>query len=133
MNRLNIEFRAGRAAKTLDLYAVDEKFVSESARGGGRHQGRRVRDYWLDVSGVTKRVHLRPRRALCTPVDVDAAGCPRARFATGVVRITEGIFEDGTAFKHCDDWTVLAVAHRPLQMKWTGTTTFVDKCIRAGL
>ena len=44
---------------------------------------------------------------------------------TGTKRTTEGTYDDGTTFRICDDWTVLANAHCAMNRPWTGSTTFV--------
>ena len=132
LRRLNIEFRGGRAAKAVELHGVQERLLmEEKTRQELRHdsaqQGKKIRDYWVDTGGGARRVHLRMRRALFTPVDVDAAACPRAWAAMGKVRITEGVTEDGTQFLRRDNWTAPEDAHRALKARWTGTTTFLNE------
>ena len=89
-----------------------------------RRQGKKVRDYWVEFEGELRRIHLKPRKTLFTPTDIDAASCPRAWSALRASRVTEGVLADGTPFKLEDDWTVPANAHKTSQQKWTGTTVF---------
>ena len=129
LTMLNIEFRAGRAVKAPHLYAmVEDKLFEERRRKEQkpeeRRQGRMLKDYWVETNNGVRRVHLKQRRALFTPIDVDAAGCPRAWSAMNRSRLTEGTLEDGTPFMLQDNWTTPEIAHRLMRQRWTGTTTF---------
>ena len=80
-------------------------------------------DYWQKAEGEVTRFHKKPRRTLFTPLRVTEA--PPARSLTSA-RVTEGRFVDtGKEFRVTDTWTSRASAHRQLERRWTGTTTFL--------
>ncbi len=80
-------------------------------------------DYWQKAEGEVMRFHKKPRRTLFTPLRVTEA--PPARSLTPA-RVTEGRFVDtGKEFRVTDTWTSRASAHRQLERRWTGTTTFL--------
>ena len=76
LKRHSIEFTEGGAAIALELHLM-EKVENKKEKSEERWQGGKKCDYWVGVQGAVRCVHLRPRRALFTPVDVDAARCPR--------------------------------------------------------
>ncbi len=77
-------------------------------------------------NGTVTMNQFRPRKNLFTPLRV--AGAPPAKALT-VVRITEGIFDDGREFRRRDNWTSRATAHLRLARPWTGSTTFILKSV----
>ena len=122
LRALWVEFRMGRADVAPELHMI----VHEAKKGKKewRRQGKKVRDYWVEFEGELRRIHIKPRKTLFTPNDIDAASCPRAWNALRASRVTGGVLADGTPFKREDDWTVPANAHKTSQQKWTGTTVF---------
>ena len=70
--------------------------------------------------------HFKERRARFTPVDVKMPEGEDYDVRTGTSRTIEGTYDDGTIFRICDDWTVLANAHGVMHKPWTGFTTFVN-------
>ena len=79
-------------------------------------------DKWLEGNTYCVRVHESSRNSLFTPPRV--AGI-QPRQALAAVRITEGRYiDDGEEFKIVDNWTGRS-AHRVLQRRWTGSTTFL--------
>ena len=132
LRRLNIEYRDGRAAKAIELHGLQENVLMEDTRRKqvrqeSAQQGKKIRDYWINLGDKTRRVHLRMRRALFPPLDMDAVTCPSAEVPMGTIRITEGVIEDGTHFLRRDNWTVPEDARRALIKTWTGTTTFLNE------
>ena len=79
-------------------------------------------DQWLEATTCCVRVHESSRNCLFTPPRV--AGI-QPRQALAAVRITEGRYiDDGEEFRIVDNWTGRS-AHRVLQRRWTGSTTFL--------
>jgi hypothetical protein len=71
------------------------------------------------------RQHVKPRKALFTPLRV--AGAPPAR-SLASMRLTKGTFlSSGQAFQVVDNWTARAEAHRELREPWIGSTSFFIK------
>ena len=83
------------------------------------------KDKWVLGEGTVTRVHVRPRRALFTPVNT---GCPVNPDRLSGKRVTSiKALGGGTSTKATDDWTVWAGAHRDgidEGQQWTGETTF---------
>ena len=68
------------------------------------------------------RIHESSRNCFFTPPRV--AGIP-PRKALAAVRITEGCYVDnGEEFRTVDNW-IGRSAHKALQRRWTGRTTFL--------
>ena len=79
-------------------------------------------DQWLEATTHCVRVHESSRNCLFTPPRV--AGI-QPRQALAAVRITEGRYiDDGEEFRIVDNWTGRS-AHRVLQRRLTGSTTFL--------
>ena len=72
------------------------------------------------------RLHLRVRRALFKPVDVNPSEGEDYEVRTGTSRTTEVTYNNGTISRICDDWTVLANVHCAMNRPWTGSTTLVN-------
>ena len=135
-----MEFSKGRAAKAAQLH-----LVQTTPEGGGSNftlnedigaeeiwqsmsdqfADRRGGDRWRErgEGGVWRRVHVKPRRALFTPYKV--AKGPKSDVKLGEFRFTKGVTESGIKFEFHDRWTDPETAHRLLDEKWIGHTTFV--------
>ena len=95
----------------------DEDQITVSSEG--------CRDYWTHEQGSWTRVHVSPRRTLCTPLRI--SGAPSSKSLTGT-RITHGIYcGSRKAFEVIDKWTVRESAHADVGEWWTGSTTFVER------
>ena len=130
--RMSLDFREGRSSKAANLQSVarvakqdrqtkaDEKLLSicenfQDGPGG---------DYWhtRGSDGVWVRVHATPRQALFTPAKVHRGPAHLDRLQCK--RETVGVYDDGETFRLEDDWRITKQAHRILDKKWTGRTTF---------
>ena len=79
-------------------------------------------DQWIEAPTYSVRIHESSRNCLFTPPRV--AGIP-PRQALAAVRITEGCYVDnGEEFRTVDNW-IGRSAHKVLQRRWTGRTTFL--------
>ena len=79
-------------------------------------------DQWIEAPTYCVRIHESSRNCFFTPPRV--AGIP-PRQALAAVRITEGCYVDnGEEFRTVDNWSGRS-AHRVLQRRWTGRTTFL--------
>ena len=79
-------------------------------------------DRWIEEPTYSVRIHESSRNCTFTPPRV--AGIP-PRQALAAVRITEGWYVDnGEEFRMVDNWTGRS-AHKALQRRWTGRTTFL--------
>ena len=140
LSRMSIEFRTGRSEKASSLYAMgrggartDDESIAGKRRGGddGDQRTRKAKDWWERRGNTMVRLHLKERRALFTPVDVDMPEVKDYDVSVGTSRMTEGTYDDGTTFSICDDWTVLANAHGVMHKPWTGFTTLVNSEIQS--
>ena len=79
-------------------------------------------DQWIEAPTYCVRIHESSRNCFFTPPRV--AGIP-PRQALAAVRITEGCYVDnGEEFRTVDNW-IGRSAHKVLQRRWTGRTTFL--------
>ncbi|CAK0813605.1 unnamed protein product, partial [Prorocentrum cordatum] len=81
-------------------------------------------DFWEREDGLWHRVHVVPRVAMFTPIDVD--GAPDAD-ELGGWRLTKVDYHNGQSDLIEDDWLRDPSPHRPLHARWTGRTTFGPK------
>ena len=107
---------AGRAETAPQLNNLGEEY---GVNVGDHRNG----DSW--ISGPAAgwiRVHRRDRQTLFTPMKVYMG--PEHHADVGELRVTNGIFADGSVFEVRDEWKRVQRPHRKLRMPWTGTTTF---------
>ena len=131
--RMGMRFQSGRAGKAAQLHqlsktqendisgvqlweAMQDKFIDQ--KGG---------DHWKSrgEGGVWQRVHSKPRKALFTPFKV--AKGPEKSESLNIKRFTKGVTQSGRKFEFHDEWQRSENAHRLLEEKWIGCTTFVVK------
>ena len=144
--RMSLEFRDGRSQKAANHQSVAsrvqtsqvdcrlselhpreqrqrearDQIIAVCDRFSERHGG----DAWKSrgANGEWTRLHATPRRSLFTPCRV-ARGpahpdCLRTR------RVTEGVDIQGNRFRIDDNWREPGIAHKVLDLPWTGVTTF---------
>jgi len=118
---LGMERLKSRAACAPRLDALSAEAESVENNLGVENK---TEDEWEDTGdqGKVTRQHRKWRSELFTPIRVQ--GAPPGRALTSV-RITEGKYEDGQAFRKVDSWTTRSTAHLRLDRRWIGSTTFL--------
>jgi hypothetical protein len=133
IERMSMRYQGGRAGKAAQLHqlgtadkdgrtgmqlweAMSDRFIDQ--KGG---------DHWKSrgEEGVWQRVHTKPRKSLFTPFKV--AKGPKKSESLNIKRFTKGVTQSGREFEFHDDWQRSDNAHRMLEEKWIGCTTFVVK------
>ena len=144
---LNMQFLGGRADKAAQLHVVDipaDTYDSHDSVANGldiwdsmldRFSDKKGGDHWMSRGGqgVWHRIHSKPRRAMFTPFRV--AKGPSKSESLSVIRFTKGVTQSGRRFEFHDNWHDSKNAHRMLEEKWIGCTTFVveDKASLSGV
>ncbi len=105
------------------LHAMKFRLEQPHARGSLRLDYL-AKDQWDAQQSNWTRVHHRPRATLFTPFKV--ANGPGEDHHVGRLRVTRGIFADGTHFEEVDEWRKSEDAHRRLRQSWIGSTEFMD-------
>ena len=125
---MNMRFLGGRADKAAQLHQLD----NGGDRGlklwdyiGDRFNDKKGGDSWRarGEDGVWHRIHSKPRKSLFTPYKV--ARGPNKSEQLSVIRFTKGVTQSGREFEFHDNWHESSNAHRLLDEKWVGCTTFI--------
>jgi hypothetical protein len=111
------------AAET-SFYTLNENELGNKYNENGSVKGKF--DQWdSSEPGWIKRLHLRPRQELFTPLKV--SGSPSVNELTHA-RVTQGRFLDtNERFELVDSWSCRGTAHSCLERPWVGFTKFLLK------